>query len=402
MKKQLKAIIFSFKGFILFICILSLSSQISEAQQDLAGTSRRTQINWDIIRGIEFLYNWEFEEAENLFQKVVEQTPNDPGAYFYLAMVTWSRLVTGFWSPEYVQEYGKRTDRAIGVAQTQIESEKSDSFTYFYLGGALGFKGRFKLMQKKYLSSFFLAVDAIDALNTCLSLDPNNKDVLLGLGIFDYYTDRLSGVSKWLTFFLLHRGDKEEGLRKLHIAANEAIYSSTEAKSLLIHIYLFLEQGTDDKALPLVEELADRFRKNARVKFLQGVVYIRLGMDPEYREVVDYLNGVSHNKNPGKLAHMWENRALYLEASYYLFHDQYDMARSKLEAILSQTGPSDPAMVGWPLLKKGMSYDLEGERERALTYYKRVLSMKNGAGAQFLAEKYIDEAAQKGDLFIDY
>jgi tetratricopeptide (TPR) repeat protein len=402
MKKQRKAIIFSFKGFVLFICILSFSSQISEAQQDRAGTSRQTQVNWDIIHGIEFLYNREFEKAEKLFQEVVEQTPNDSGAYFYLAMVTWSRLASGFWSRENVEEYGRRIDRAIGVAQTQIESEKSDSFTYFYLGGALGFKGRFKLMQKKYLSSFFLAVDAVEALNTCLRMDPDNKDVLLGLGIFDYYTDRLSGVSKWLTFFLVHKGNKAEGLRKLHLAANEAIYSSIEAKSLLIHIYLFLEQDTSDKALPLAEELADRFRNNPRAKLLQGAAYIRLGMDHKYREVVDSLNEASHNENSGNVAHIWRNRARYLEASYYLFHDQYDKARSKLEAILSQENHSDPAMVGWPLVKKGMSYDLEGERERALTYYNRVLSMENGAGAQFLAERYLIKPALKGDPFIGY
>ena len=47
------------------------------------------------------------ESAENLFQKVVEQNPNDSGAYFYLAMVTWSRLASGFWSPENVQEYDR-------------------------------------------------------------------------------------------------------------------------------------------------------------------------------------------------------------------------------------------------------------------------------------------------------
>ncbi|MEE9612365.1 MAG: tetratricopeptide repeat protein [Desulfatiglandales bacterium] len=402
MKKQLRTIIFSFKGFILFTAVLSISPQITEAQQAIVGPVGQTRANWDIIRGIELLYNWEFEKAENLFQKVVEQNPNDPGAYFYLAMVTWSRLASGFWSRENVEEFSTRIDRAISVAQTQIESEKSDSFTYFYLGGALGFKGRFKLMQRKWLSSFFLAVDAIEALNTCLKLDPNNKDVLFGLGIFDYYTDRLSGVLKWLTFFLVHKGNKEEGLRKLHIAAEEAIYSSIEAKSLLVHIYLFLERDSDDKAVVLAEDLADQFRRNARVKFLQGVAYIRLGMDPKYREVLDYLNGFSHNENPGRMARIWENRALYLEATYYLSHDQYDMARSKLEAILSRTGPSDPSMVAWPLVKKGMSYDLEGDRERALTYYKRVLSMKNGAGAQFLAEKYIDAAAQKGDPFIGY
>ena len=42
----------------------------------------------------------------------------------------------------------------VKTSRERIKKEKSDSFTYFYLGGALGFKGRFKLMQRNYLSSF--------------------------------------------------------------------------------------------------------------------------------------------------------------------------------------------------------------------------------------------------------
>ena len=404
MKKQLRTIIFCFKSLMLFACILLLSPQVSEPRESTAKPlSPQTQINPDIIYGIEVLYNWEFEKAENQFLKVVAQDPDDPAGYFYLAMVTWSRLASGFWFPETVQEYGERIDRAIVVAMAKIENEKANSFTYFYLGGALGFKGRFKLMQRKYLSSFFLALNAIEALNTCLRIDPNNKDVLLGLGIFDYYTERLSGVLKWLTYLLLHKGNRAEGLRKLHIVADEAIYSSMEAKSLLLHIYLFLEQNTSHKALPIAKELADRFPKDPRYKFFQGVAYIKLDMDSQYREVLDFFIEVSRKENSNAGAQVWKNRARYLEASYYLFHGRYGKARSQLDAILSGGDPSsDPAMIAWPLLKKGMSYDLEGEREKALIIYEHILRMKNGAGAQFLAEKYIDEPPRPRDPFIGY
>ena len=102
-------------------------------------------------------------------------------------------------------------------------------------------------------------------------------------------------------------------------------------------------------------------------------------------------------------ASIWGNRGLYLEAGYYLFHAQYDRARSKLETILSNTdSEKDPFMIAWPLLKIGMSYDLEGKREKALEYYNRILEMENGAGAQFLAEKYIDTPVKGTDPFLVY
>jgi tetratricopeptide (TPR) repeat protein len=234
-------------------------------------------------------------------------------------------------------------------------------------------------------------------------MDPNNKDVLLGLGIFDYYTARLSGVLKFLSYLLVHEGNKEEGLRKLHIAADEAAYSSIEAKSLLLHIYLFLEEDHYPQALVLAEELAERFDEAPRNKYLQGVAYIRLGDEKKYREVVEFFRKRASNEKSKERAFLWGRRVHYLEASHCLFRHQTEKARSKLDNILSQPDPElDPLMLAWPLLKKGMSYDMEANREEAIKYYRKILKLKNGAGAQFLAQRYLEEPALRGDPFLAY
>ena len=362
----------------------------------------RRQPNQAIIKGINHLYDLEFEEAEKLFSRIVRERPDHPAGYFYMAMVTWSRLSVGFWTAENLNEYVARIDRTISVARQRIEINEKDSRSYFYLGGALGFKGRFELMQQKWFSSYNLAYDAIQALKTCQKLDPDNKDVLLGLGIYDYYTAKLSGVLKFLTYLFLHKGDKDEGLRKLHTAASEAVYSGLEAKSMLIHIYLYLEEDYE-KALPLIQELRRKFRKNMRYPFFEGLVHLRQERDSKYGEMVDLLRSESRKQTDRGTRLIWENQALYLEATYHLFRGETEQARNRLDAILSQADPElDPDMIAWPLLKKGMSYDLEGKRKTALEFYGRVMKMENGAGAQFLAQKCIDEASKKGDPFLGY
>lgn len=400
MKKRLRVIILALEISFLSVCIPLMPTHISEARDT---TSNPTPVNHAIIKGIELLYNWKFDEAESLFYKIVSEKPKDPAGYFYLAMVTWSRLASGFWSSEMVEQYGDRIDKAIFIAKKKIEEQKADDFTYFYLGGALGFKGRFQLMQQKWLSSFFLALEAIKALETCQKMDPDNKDVLLGLGIFDYYTARLSGVLKFLSYLLIHEGNKEEGLRKLHVAAEEAIYSSIEAKSLLLHIYLFLEDAHYPKALVLAQELAKKFDQAPRNKYLEGVAYIRIGDENKYREVIDCFKERAARENSKHNAGMWGRRVPYLEATHCLVRRQTEKARSKLDTILSQPNPKlDPLMLAWPLLKKGMSYDIEGNREEAIKYYRKILRMKNGAGAQFLAQRYLDEPVQREDPFLAY
>ena len=370
-----------------------------------AGTSAplTKAITRDLLRGIDLLYDLEFDEAERIFAGVISEKPKNPAGHFYMAMVSWSRLSLGFWTPEVLKEYVDRIDLTISVARKRIENHEADSFDYFYLGGALGFRGRFDLMRQKWFSSYRLAYEAISALRKCAKMDPSNVDVLLGLGLYDYYTAKLSGVLKFLTYVLLHKGNKEEGLRKLHTAADHALYSRVEAKSMLLHIYLFLEDEDFEKALPFAQDLASRFRNYPRYKFFEGVVHIRAGRDDDYAEIVDFIRAESSRQKSKSKAQMWAGQALYLEASYHLFRNRPEQARAKLDAVLALVDPAvDPAMAAWPVLKKGMSYDLEGRRDKALEAYRRVLSMENAAGAQFLAEKCLVEAPKQGDPFLGF
>jgi hypothetical protein len=233
-------------------------------------------------------------------------------------------------------------------------------------------------------------------------MDPNNKDVLLGLGTFDYYTARLSGFLKFLTYLLIHQGNKEEGLRKMNVAAREAVYSSTEAKSMLIHIYLFMEEEYQ-KALVLIDELAKKYQRTPRYKFLQGVCYLRLGMVKQYKTCVLYLREKSLLAPSMREAGIWAKRAIYLDTVHDFVNGNYCAVRSKLEVILKGADPeNDPAMIAWPLIKIAISYDLEGNRETATKYYRQIMNMENGAGAQFLAKKYLDSPPKKDDPFIGF
>ena len=355
-----------------------------------------------IIEGIDLIYNNRLDDAENHFLHMTVDHPDDPGGYFYLAMVTWSRLSNGFWGAETLKEFKERIDRAVDAARRRVERESPQSYDYFYLGGALGFKARFELMQEEYLSSFFLAREAVGLLEKCTRQDPDNKDVLLGLGTFDYYTDQLSGILKFLTYWFIRKGSKADGLRKLEIAAEQAVYSASEAKSLLLHICLFVEKD-DERALRLARELSEKYRNNGRYAYLEGVCCIRMGLESRYGDILSGLIKKGAREDSYPSAAWWSRRSLYLEASRDLFKGNWETARKKLLAILAQPDTeNDPAMIAWPRIKLGMSYDLEGRRAEAEKYYNGILKMKNASGAQFLAKRFLKKGLEKDDPFIGY
>jgi hypothetical protein len=363
-------------------------------------TTEALDINESIIQGIELIYDSRFDRAEELFSDLIERNPRNPAPYFYFAMITWSKMALGFWSPEDVEEYSERIDSAIYIARMEIKRGRADSFTYFYLGGALGFKGRLKLMEQRWVSSYLIAVEAINALKTCREMDPENKDVLLGLGMYDYYTARFSGLLKFLANLFLNKGDRERGLAELHIAADEATYSTIEAKSLLLYIYLYLENDYL-KALPLAEELTERFQHHPGHIYNKGINYILLDMDLEYQKTLDLIHLKASQQVSQEKICCWEKRGSYLEAGYWLFNEQYGKAREKFEAILRNQDPlNNPYMIAWPMLKIGMSYELEGDKQKAIEYYELVTKMENGAGAQFLAKKYIEDPIEKKSPFL--
>lgn len=383
----------------LMACLLI---SVSAKPVNCGTVEKQPVVDQRLLRGIHLIYDRRFIEAEALFDQITTDTPLEPAGHFYRAMITWSRLAAGFWTKDVVETFKKRIDRSIDCAEKRIDSGTATSYDFFYLGGALGFKGRFELMKANWFASFLLASDAIKALKTCHEMDPNNKDVMLGLGTFDYYTARLSGVLKFLTYFLLHRGDRKEGIKKLNEAARDGIYSSTEAKSVLLHINLFLEKNFKD-ALALATELSERYPENPRFKTLEGVCLIQMNKMEPYERVLGELKEKNASAGGANALGIWQKRAVYLEASDALFHGKFQNARIKLNQLLAHPDPvNDPAMIAWPILKLGVSHDLEENRKDAIKYYRQVLDMENGAGAQFLAEKFLETPVKPKDPFIGY
>jgi tetratricopeptide (TPR) repeat protein len=144
-------------------------------------TSCSSKIKEAFSMGIALLHSFEYDEAEKVFAKIIDSTPECAMAYWGVAMANYHPL----WAPPVKDELEKGT-RAITIAQSiKLKSEKEsdyiDAIALFYKDWekldhstrSTSFKNAMKNIYKKYPANDEAAI--FYALSLTASADPTDK-----------------------------------------------------------------------------------------------------------------------------------------------------------------------------------------------------------------------------------
>ena len=218
---------------------------------------------------------------------------------------------------------------------------------------------------------------------------PTQYDAYMGLGIYDYFTDTMSGVQAVLAALLIH-GDRVRGLRELQIAIDKSAHARVEAMTFLIEIYN-AEEHTPAKALPLAEELHKEFPQSPAMHLmLMSTLYVMKDWDamlPEAKEILER----SEKEVP------WYTPQTIRAAQYCigvgLLYGKHDLAGAseQFDKILTGTIDEWNCWVTFALLRQGQIYDLRGERDKAMVNYRQVLSRLDTWDTHKEASQYLKE-----------
>jgi hypothetical protein len=128
--------------------------------------------------------------------------------------------------------------------------------------------------------SWFAAADdgreALPLVETASKLDPDNVDVKLGFGIYNYLAavipDKYPIVKPVMMFF--PSGNKALGLEQLKEAASVGKYSSYEARYILVTFYYYFENDMSSAEL-YARQLVDSFPNNPVFERWRGRIAAR-------------------------------------------------------------------------------------------------------------------------------
>ena len=76
--------------------------------------------------GIDLIYNLEFEPADAYFEAIIDREPENPLGYFFLAMVTWWRVLIDLEDRTHDEQFYNLLEDCIEVCDRRLEDDPDD------------------------------------------------------------------------------------------------------------------------------------------------------------------------------------------------------------------------------------------------------------------------------------
>jgi tetratricopeptide (TPR) repeat protein len=362
-----------------------------------------TDPNFDLHtkQGIDLVYNLEFERAEQEFQRLITAYPRHPAGYFFIAMVDWWRILMDIDNESLDDRFIAKLDVVIDKCDSILDVNPDDVTALFFKGGSLGFRGRLRANRGSWVKAANDGRIALPIAQRAYKIAPGNFDILLGIGIYNYYAEAIPEqypiVKPLMIFF--PSGDKKKGVEQLTLAAANAKYAATEAGYFLRQLN-YTHEKQFDKALEISQKLFAQFPNNVVFHRYVGRCFVSLGQWEKARATFDNILSRCGNPGPAMVGYSESARreALYYLGVYAMNTGKYDEALQdfyhcdEVSRDLDKNGESGFMVMA--NLRIGFIYDLRSSRALAVQQYRKVLAMKKfensyGQAEQYLKSRYV-------------
>jgi tetratricopeptide (TPR) repeat protein len=348
-----------------------------------------------VVKGIRQIYSIEFNQADKTFSKLIADYPHHPAGKFFLAMIDWWRILLDTSTEERDELFFKKIEEVIEHCDNILDDDPENVDAMFFKGGAIGFRGRLSALRESWLSAVDDGREALPLVEKAGELEPDNIDVKLGFGIYNYYASVIPEqypIVKPLMIFL-PSGDKELGLMQLKNVAQNGKYTKYESRYFLMTLYYRLEKDFD-AAEKYSEILRDDFPNNPVFERWRGRIALKKGdvilADSIFKSVL---------WKSSKLKTGYNTLAAKREANYYIGNNyrkngKFDSAYVYLERCMKYSLKLDKDRESGFLINStlyiGMIKEMGEEYYAAKMYYEKVLDFREFGNSHGLAESYLE------------
>jgi tetratricopeptide (TPR) repeat protein len=277
-------------------------------------SAQTTDFDSRVSAGIKQIYNIKFTEAEKTFRSVIADYPKHPAGRFFIAMIDWWKILLDPDNESYDEIFFQKLEDVIYQCDQLLDKNPIDVDALFFKGGSIGFRGRLRAFRESWLKAADDGREALPIVEEAASLDPNNMDVQLGFGIYNYYAGVIPNeypmIKPLMIFF--PNGDKEKGIQQLKNTAFNGKFAKYEARYFLMTLYYRYENNllmAEDFSRLLQEDFPD----NPVFEKWRGRIAVKRG---DYQLVDSIFNSVLYKADKKMFGYNTPNSIR--EAAYYI------------------------------------------------------------------------------------
>ncbi len=349
------------------------------------------QFRTEVRQGLDRLYDMDFDGANAAFAAIGQHYPGHPVGPFLRALHPWWEILVDPDDDSHDDDFFRAMDEVIKLCDRRLKADPQDLDGMFFKAGALAFRGRLRTDRKSWLHAALDGRKALQLLEEVRKRDPENPDLLLGIGLFDYLADvapQQYPVLKPFTRFF-PKGSRGRGLQEIAEAVEKGQFVQAEAAFCLVQINYIFEHDYAT-SLHYARWLRDRYPNNALFHVYEGRTLAHLNLWPdEHQDLVDVLERHSEGKTGYRGDVM--TQALYVLGRDDVRWRQYGEAipvLSRLEGLPAD-GDTTSDYKAYGRLYRGMALDALGKRDEAVFWYNRALASKPPGEVRDKARTYL-------------
>jgi tetratricopeptide (TPR) repeat protein len=208
------------------------------------------------LASISCAYREEFKKAEEHARRIIRRYPEHPAGYFFYAAVLDMRMRNAE-SDENELEFYRNCDFAIAKAEKILGGNARDLWARFFLAGANGAKGTYESRFGRWITAFRHGWQGVAIFKELHAEYPSFKDVLYGIGTYDYWRSAMTNALWWMPGV---EDKRDEAIAMLWDACKSAMYVGDVARVDLIAI--LINEKRFGEALNMADELLERYKGN--------------------------------------------------------------------------------------------------------------------------------------------
>lgn len=350
----------------------------------------------DILRNI---YSCNFDSSKMLIDSYIAAKPDSPKGYFFDVLSDWWKINIDRKNEKLDESFYAKVNKTVDVCDGILDKNPNDFNALFYKGGALGYRGLLKSLRESWLSAADDGKQALNLMDMALEIKPDNKEALLGIGIYNYFAEYVPLKYPFLKPLLIifPKGDKVKGLAQIKEAAQYSKIAAYEAHYIIAYLNIVYEKNYAEGET-YSSYLFNLFPANSVFERLVYNCYVGRG---KFNEALEGWISVRNKNKSG--APGYNNDAVLREADYYITLcmlkqgniDKTDEYIGELISLNDKLDGEESSYKAFTVLMQGMKYDAAGDRNRAVDCYRKVIDMKEFSNSRVEAEKYLKSAYRK-------